>query len=95
MKKLKKKKLSQGQKATRPKNLDKRVFFCQDLKDFDFIHNHDLLYLHLSKKGGTSKFQWILEFDLLNSGNTGGSVNFTKNEALLGLRGLMYNELRI
>ncbi|TYQ28800.1 HNH endonuclease [Pseudanabaena sp. UWO310] len=74
------KKLSQGQKLERPKNLDKRVFFCDEFKGVDFLRKHDLLWLYIIKKGGTSKFQWVLEFDVLESGNTGGSVAFTKHE---------------
>ena len=77
---IKMKKLSQERKSKRPKNLDKRVFFCDDFKGVDFLRKHDLLWIYIIEKGGKSKFQWVLEFDVFESGHTARSVAFTKHE---------------
>jgi predicted HNH restriction endonuclease len=71
---------TQKKEVKRPENLDKRVFFCNDIRSYNFIHEHDLLWLYLTKKGRTNKFQWNFQFDILNSGRYGGSVAFTKDE---------------
>ncbi|MDJ0615651.1 MAG: hypothetical protein QNJ63_02710 [Calothrix sp. MO_192.B10] len=64
---------------TRPKNLDKRVFFGDDCPGYGVIAQNDLLYLRVHYRG-KNKFKWLFEFDILESGKTGGSVAFTKDE---------------
>ena len=67
-------------KVARPKNLDERVFFCEDMPNG--MYEHNLLWLYISKSEFTPrKFQWAFEFDVLHSGTTGESVAFTKEES--------------
>lgn len=63
---------------SRPKNLDKRVFFCKDFPGTKILHKNDALYLHIEYHNQYKQFKWMLEFDLLESGSSG--FVFTEDE---------------
>ena len=66
-------------KESRPRNLDQRVFFCEDCPNG--MSEYNLLWLYINKKDNINNFQWVFEFDISKSGVNKKSVAFTEEES--------------